>query len=50
MRWRTVHTAGLLLQEVILLKLRLWNELTLATLHFVYHPSVKGKVTFAFYS
>lgn len=28
---------------------KLWNELTVACLSFVFHPSVKGKVTFDFY-
>lgn len=29
---------------------RLWNELTIEVLEFIYHPEVKGKVTFGFYS
>jgi hypothetical protein len=29
---------------------RLWNELTIAVLEFIYHPSVKGNLTFAFYT
>lgn len=29
---------------------KLWNELTIAVLEFIYHPSVKGNLTFGFYA
>ena len=39
------------LQQKVKLPLsRLWNELTISCLKFVFHHSAKGKITFAFYS
>lgn len=29
---------------------RLWNELTIAVMQFIYHPQVKGRITFQFYN